>query len=399
MKKLFLTDFKRLLQSKTSIIITILAPLILAVLISLTIAPLYFSDVRLDYFHITVLNEDTDPSTRLIVDSLIKSDTMKGLIDVRFVDTKQEGLDSLEEGSVAFIHIPPGLQDSLYYGDQVIINYYGNKERPLENALLLEALVPGIDLVNYSQNAVNELYYSIKPIDQQLASDVFFDTSAYLLVQGMAIDDIYAPTQEFSPLSDILPVEFYAACLLILFVALAALPIARITEDDKKGDLLQRQLIGGISPAKSFMSKWIAGTLLLFIQYAVLCLALLIMTGRFSYFAGNVLMLLGCSLLFCAFASLVMIVIALSSKSAVYVSLTVVLSMAALGGLIIPSAYMPEALRAVSGYTPFAPALRMSLAGMFNANIDNVGLYFTVIAAYIVVLLPIGLKSYVRRQG
>ena len=60
MKKLFLTDFKRLLQSKTSIIITILAPLILIVLISLTIAPLYFSDVRLDYFHITVLNEDTN---------------------------------------------------------------------------------------------------------------------------------------------------------------------------------------------------------------------------------------------------------------------------------------------------------------------------------------------------
>ena len=399
MKKLFLTDLKRLLQSKTSIIITILAPLILIVLISLTIAPLYFSDVRLDYFHITVLNEDTDPSTKLIADSLIKSDTLKGLIDVRFVDTKQEGLDSLEEGSVAFIHIPPGLQDSLYYGDQVIINYYGNKDRPLENALLLEALVPGIDLVNYSQNAVNELYYSIKPVDQQLASDVFFETSAYLLVQGMAIDDIYAPTQEFSPLSDILPVEFYAACLLVLFVALAALPIARITEDDRKGGLLQRQIIGGIPPVKSFVSKWAAGTLMLFIQYTVLCFALLMITGRLTYFAGSTLILLGCSLLFCALASLFMIVIALNSKSAVYISLSVILTLAALGGLIIPSAYMPEILRTVSGYTPFAPALRMSLAGMFNAKIDNIGIYFAVLAAYIAVLLPIGIRSYVRRQG
>jgi ABC-type multidrug transport system permease subunit len=398
MKKLFLTDFKRLLQSKTSIIITILAPLILVVLISLTIAPLYFSDVRLDYFHITILNEDTDPSTKLIADSLIKSDTLKGLIDVRFVDTKQEGLDSLEEGSVAFIHIPPGLQDSLYYGDQVIINYYGNKDRPLENALLLEALVPGIDLVNYSQNAVNELYFSIKPLDKQLASDVFFETSAYLLIKGMAIDYIYAPTQEFSPLSDILPVEFYAACLLLLFVALGALPIARITEDDKKGGLLQRQLIGGISAMKSFISKWAAGTLLLFIQYTVLCFALLVITGRLSYFAGNVPMLLGCSLLFCILVSLIMIVIAINSKSAVYVSLTAVLSLAALGGLIIPSAYMPEAMRAISGYTPFAPALRMSLAGMFNADIKNVGLYFAVMLVYITVLAPIGIRSYVRRE-
>ena len=398
MKKLFLTDFKRLLQSKTSIIITILAPLILVVLISLTIAPLYFSDVRLDYFHITVLNEDTDPSTKLIADSLIKSDTLKGLIDVRFVDTKQEGLDSLEEGSVAFIHIPPGLQDSLYYGDQVIINYYGNKDRPLENALLLEALVPGIDLVNYSQNAVSELYFSIKPIDKQLASDVFLETSAYLLINGMAIDDIYAPTQEFSPLSDILPVEFYAACLLLLFVALGGLPIARITEDDKKGGLLQRQLIGGISSFKSFISKWTAGTLLLFIQYTVLSFALLVITGRLSYFAGNIAMLFGCSLLFCALVSLVMILIALNSKSAVYVALTTMLSLAAFGGLIIPSAYMPEAMRVISGYTPFAPALRLSLAGMFNADIENVGLYFAVILVYIAVLAPIGIRSYVRRE-
>ena len=398
MKKLFLTDFKRLLQSKTSIIITILAPLILVVLISLTIAPLYFSDVRLDYFHITVLNEDTDPSTKLIADSLIKSDTLKGLIDVRFVDTKQEGLDSLEEGSVAFIHIPPGLQDSLYYGDQVVINYYGNKDRPLENALLLEALVPGIDLVNYSQNAVSELYFSIKPIDKQLASDVFLETSAYLLINGMAIDDVYAPTQEFSPLSDILPVEFYAACLLLLFVALGGLPIARITEDDKKGGLLQRQLIGGISSLKSFISKWTAGTLLLFIQYTVLCFALLVITGRLSYFAGNIAMLFGCSLLFCALVSLVMIVIALNSKSAVYVALTTMLSLAAFGGLIIPSAYMPEAMRVISGYTPFAPALRLSLAGMFNADIENVGLYFAVILVYIAVLAPIGIRSYVRRE-
>ena len=99
--------------------------------------------------------------------------------------------------------------------------------------------------------------------------------------------------REFSPLSDILPVEFYAACVIVLFVALAALPIARITQDDRKAGLLQRQLIGGISPYKSFLSKWIAGTLMLLMQYAVLCFALLIITGSLAYFAGSFAMLLG----------------------------------------------------------------------------------------------------------
>lgn len=397
MLKLFRIDFQRLLQSRTSILITIIAPLLLVVLISMTIAPLYFSEVRLDYFHITVLNEDENPSTQRIADTLVKNNTLNGLIDVRFVDSKKEGLDSLEDGSVAFIHIPPGLRESLYVGEQVTVNYYGNKDKPLENALLLEALVPGVELVNYSQNAVNELYYSIAPIDKQTAIEVFNETSAYLLIQGMAIDDIYAQTQEFSPLSDILPVEFYASCLLLLFVGLGALPIARITQDDKNSGLLSRQIIGGISPIKGFVSKWFAGSVLLFIQYTVLCVALLLITGRLSYFAGNAGILLICAALFCLMVSLIVINIGLASKTSVFVSLIAVLSLAVIGGLIIPTAYMPEFLRTISGYTPFAPALRLSLAGMFNADIEKTGSYLALLGGYIAVLLPIGYKSYVKR--
>lgn len=397
MIKLLGVDFKRLLQSKSSIIITLAAPLILVVLISLTIAPLYFSEVRLDYFHITVLNEDEDPFTQVVVDSLVRSDTLKSLIDVKFAESKQEGLESLEGGSVAFIHIPSGLQSSLYEGDQVTVNYYGNKDRPLENALLLETLVPGVELVNFSQNAVNELYYTVAPYDKQLASELFSETSAYLLIEGMAIDDVYQPPEEFSPLSDILPVEFYASCLLVLFVALGALPIARITEDDKNAGLLQRQVIGGISPIKSFLSKWISGTVLLFMQYTVLSVALLGITGRLSYFAGNMLMLVGSAMLFCGLVSLVMIFIGTTSRSAVFVSLTAVLSLAIVGGLIVPSAYMPEAIRTISSFTPFAPALRLSLAGMFNADIDRAPVYFGLLAAYICALLPAGYLSYIRR--
>ena len=106
MRKLFMTDFKRLLQSRTSIIITILAPLILVVLISLTIAPLYFSDVRLDYFHITVLNEDADPSTKLIADSLIKSDTLKGLYrcKVRGYERRRASIRWRREASLSYTY-------------------------------------------------------------------------------------------------------------------------------------------------------------------------------------------------------------------------------------------------------------------------------------------------------
>ena len=396
MRKLFAIDFKRLLQSKTSIIITILAPLVLVLLISLTIAPLYFSDVRLDYFHITILNEDESPRTQIAVDSLIASDTLKNLIDVKFVDTAQEGHDAIKQGAVAFIHIPEGLQDELYVGGQVTINYYGNEERPLENALLLETLVPGLDLVNYSQNAVNNLYYSMAPTDKQLAIEVFNETSVKFFVEVVAIDGLYTP-RDVSPLSDILPVEFYAASLLALFVALGALPIARITSADAGAGLVHRQLLMGSSAAKCFVSRWLSGSLLLLIQYAVLSVALLALTGRLSYFAGNALLIIGGGVLFCAFVSLAMMLVGLLSKSAAYVSLTLILALAVLGGIIVPSAYMPQALRTISNYTPFSPALKLSIAGMFNANVDNIAVYFAILIAYIAVLLPISIKRFTRR--
>ena len=396
MRKLFALDFKRLLQSKTSIIITILAPLILVLLISLTIAPLYFSDVRLDYFHITVLNDDDSPRTQVVVDSLIDSDTMQNLIDVRFVDSLQEGQDSLKQGAVAFIHIPKGLQEELFAGGQVAVNYYGSEDKPLENALLLEAMVPGLDLVNYSQNAVNKLYFAIAPTDKQAAQKVFSETSATLFVHVAALDNLYTPS-DVSPLSDILPVEFYAAALLALFVALGALPISRITSDDAKAGLIHRQLLMGSTSAKCFISRWLSGSLLLFIQYAVLSVALLAITGRLSYFAGNVLLMLGGGVLFCAFVSLVMMLVGLFSKSAAFVSLTLTVALAALGGLFVPTAYMPGLLKAVSAYTPFSPALKLSIAGMFNADVDNIAIYFIVLIVYIAVLLPIGMKRFARR--
>ena len=397
MIKLLGTDIKRLLQSKASIIITLTAPVILVLLISLTIAPLYFSKVRLEFFSIAVLNEDEDIRTKVIVDSLVKSDALKNLVTVDFVDTKQQGLDSVQEGSVAFIHIPAGLQETLYSGGQVVINYYGNKNKPLENALLLETLVPGIELVNFSQNAVNELYNSIAAYDSQMARRLFSDTSAYLLIEGMASDDIYEASLEYSPISNILPVEFYASSLLLLFVGLGALPIARISEDDKKTGLILRHITGGLHPLKSFVSKWLAGGILLFAQYAVLCTALLAVTGRLKYFAGDAFMLFGCALLFCALLSLVSIIAGMSFRSAVFMSLVIVLSLAALGGLIIPSAYMPQFMRTVSGYTPFAPALRLSLAGMFNAAKDGQGAYFGLMAAYICLLFPAGYFGFVKR--
>ncbi len=92
-------------------------------------------------------------------------------------------------------------------------------------------------------------------------------------------DALYEAAEETSPLGGALPVEYYAASLLVLFVSLGSLPIARITASDGGGGLLHRQLLSGRTPLGCFVSRWIAGSIFLFVQYTVLALALFLVAG------------------------------------------------------------------------------------------------------------------------
>jgi len=99
MGKLFAVDLRRLLQNRSAIIIAVLAPLVLVLLISLAVAPYFFADVRAENFHVAVLNEDDDPLTVSILQGLIESESLGGLIEVRFVDSELEGFAAVEAGA------------------------------------------------------------------------------------------------------------------------------------------------------------------------------------------------------------------------------------------------------------------------------------------------------------
>lgn len=402
MKKLFSVDLKRLLQNKTAILLSIFAPLILVFLISLTVAPYFFSNVRAKNFFVAVYNEDDNAMTKSILQGLIDSESLNGLIRVKFVADEEEGLNALEDGAAAYIHIPYGMQDTLYNGGRCDITYVGNADMPLEDALLYETLSSGVELVSYAQHACNVLYWDSRDfgVDEQTAGRVYSSAAQVFFISVLARGALYEDTDLTSPLGSALPVEYYAASFLVLFVSLGALPVARITADDHETGLIHRQLLSGNAPRVCFVSRWLAGTLFLFIQFAVLAASLGVLAGAASKYSGSMLILLLSGVLLCAFLSLGMLLVGLLSRSAplaVRVAFMSVLALSLLGGLLVPSAFLPQAIRDVCYYSPLAAALRLGIASLFDGRAQGIGLFSLVLLGYIALLLPVALQRFQRR--
>jgi ABC-type uncharacterized transport system permease subunit len=272
---------------------------------------------------------------------------------------------------------------------------------PLEDALLFETLDSGVSLVSDAQNAINVLYWNSldAAVDESTASDAYSRMMNEYFGSILSRSALYEDTGTTSPLGGALPIEYYTVSFLVLFVALGGLPIARITADDGETGLVHRQLLSGHSPLGCVISRWLSGSLFLFMQYAVLAAALGLIAGGGVYNGSLLTALLGGALL-CLFLSLGMMLIGLLSKTSAFsvrAAFLCALALALLGGLLVPSAYMPAIVRDVSYYTPFSAALRLGIAGLFDGQALGTPLFAGVLAVFTAALLPLVLSRFQRR--
>ena len=397
MMKLLGVDLKRLLQSRAVLLFALAAPIALVLLVSLAVAPYFYANVRAQPFTVAVWNEDDDAMTQTLLKGLVESRSLAGLIRTEFVDSEEEGLAAVKNGAAAYVHIPKGMQDTLVSGGRSVIEYTGNPNMPLEDALLFETLDSGMGLVSHAQHAANMLYWDSLDagLSWETAADAY-NTAARAYFSGVLMRSaLYEDTEETSPLGGALPVQYYAASFLVLFVALGGLPVARITADDTAAGLVHRQLLSGHAPRVCFVSRWLAGAVFLLLQYAVLAVALGLMVG---FMGGLAALLLGAVLL-SLFLSLCMVMAGLWSKTsatAVRAAFLVTLALALLGGLLVPSAYMPGVIREISYYSPLSAGLRLAIGGLFDASAGGTWMFAGILAAFTAVLLPLGVIRFQR---
>ena len=300
----------------------------------------------------------------------------------------------MENGAAAYVHIPKGMQDTLVSGGRSVIEYTGNPNMPLEDALLFETLDSGMGLVSHAQHAANVLYWdSLDAGLTQETAAAAYNSAARAYFSGVLMRSALYEMEETSPQAA-LPVQYYAASFWC-FVALGGLPVARITADDTTAGLVHRQLLSGYAPQVCFISRWLAGAALLLMQYAVLAAALGLMVG----FAGSLPALVLGGVLLSLFLSLCMVTAGLWSKTsatAVRAAFLTALSLALLGGLLVPSAYMPGIIREISYFSPLSAGLRLAIGGLFDASAGGTWMFAGILAAFTAVLLPLGIIRFQR---
>jgi hypothetical protein len=346
---------------------------------------------------VAVWNEDDDPMTKSLVQGLVESRSLAGLIQTQFVDGEAAGLAALADGAAAYVHIPEGMQDALVSGGRSVIEYTGNPKMPLEDALLFETLDSGMALISHAQHAATTLYLDGRNagLDQDVAADAYSRAATAYFSGVLLRGALYEDTAETSPLGGALPVQYYAASFLVLFVALGGLPLARITADDAAAGLVHRQLLSGHSPRACFVSRWLSGALFLLMQFAVLAAAFSLIAG----FSGGVFALLAGGALLSLFLSLCTVTAALYAKTsaaAVRAAFLLTLALALLGGLLVPSAYMPGVMRDISYYSPLSAGLRLVIGGLFDASAGGTWLFAGLLMAFTAILLPLGISRFQR---
>ena len=400
MKKLLSVDIKRLFQNRASIIITVAVPIVLVVLVSLLLAPYFFDNTLLDEYYVAIFNEDDHPLTSELLGTILKNQEFDKLAGAVFVYSDEEGFAEIERGAAAYIHLPADMQNAISKDEPIIIKYAGNPDMPLEDALLTQAMNAASDLVNFTQNASIVLYENIAPIDEGAADTLYSDIARKYFYEVMNRMSIYTSgSDDISPFGAMLPVEYYAAALLVLFTALGGMPIAKLVGDDAKSGILHRQLLSGSRPLKVLVSKWLAGALFLFVQFIVLALCIMLVTNSISYYAGSFLSLLMCGLFLCIFTSALQLASGLISKNCEVVSFIAVTALAAVGGLFVPSVFMPRFLQTISGYTPLSAAARLASEGMFRVESAGPLIVCALLAAYTAVLIAISLRRMERRTA
>ncbi len=398
MKKLLLIDIKRLLQNRASVAFTLLVPVVLVVLVSLLLAPYFFDSTIVNEYFVAIYNEDGHPLTNELLNTILKNKEFDKLVDAVFVYSDKEGFEQIENGAAAYIHLPAGMQETISEDKPVIIEYAGNPELPLEDAILSGAMEAASDLVNFTQNASIVLFQNIEPVNEGAADKLYSDIARKYFYEVMNRKAIYTrQNDDISPFGAMLPLEYYASALLVLFAALGGLPIAKLVSTDAKNGILHRQLLSGSRPLKVLLSKWLAGSLFMLVQFAVLSGAIMLATNSISYYAGSFLSLTVCGVLLCLFASALQLACGLAFKQSEVGSFITLTALAALGGLFIPAVFMPKLLGSISAFTPISAALRLASIGMFSTQSGGIAVSAALLAGYTTVLFAFCMRLMVRR--
>lgn len=337
-------DLRQRLRDRTAYIVGIVAPLVLAGLISLA-----FGRSGID-LHATfaVVDEDGGPLARAFVDETLGDPRLREVVTVRSVDDRQEAVRLARSSDVAAaIIVPAGYTVAATGGQPVRLEVVRSADKVI-GADVAVAVAKGFTakLSAVRLSVVTGLAAGVAGSPEQLAAE------------AAHMESPVAITQQSTYRTDVSPAAQYAPGMGIFFMFFVVGMGARSLVAERKGGTLSRLLAAPLRPTSLLAGKAGAALVMGVASLGAMAVAstfLLSMSWGDPVSAG--LLIVSVVLAATGITALVLTLARTEQQAQLYMSV-VTMGLALLGGNFVSLDRAPEILRKLSLVTPNGWALR-----------------------------------------
>jgi ABC-2 type transport system permease protein len=370
-------DLRQRLRDRTAILVTVVAPLGLAIIFS----QLLGGTVA---FHATYVVADVDGGElgRVLREDVIGSLVEAGVADVTVVATEADARAAVEDGSAeaAFI-IPAGLTVAIQAGQASTVEVVGARDAGLATEVarsVAQRFADAVGAVQLSMATVGELDAAPVPAPERM---VQVAAAARAAADAVVLVDLEADLRQLS-----LP-SYFAASMAILFLFFSAQVGFVSLFEERRNGTMARILAGPIAPESVLLGKTIGSFVLTLVSLVILIVATtLAIKADWGPPPGVVLMVLAVIVAAIGVTALVTS-FTRTAEAAGAANSAVAITLGVLGGTFSPTAQAPEVMETLSLLTPHGWFLR-GLADMHGA-----GSSWTDALPAVGVLLAIGLVT------
>lgn len=406
--RLLLCDIKRVFAGKGTVALCILAPVVVMLLFSTIIAPLFYR-AQIAKFNIGICDQDKSKPVRAFVNQLVNSQALKDLVEVYPADSMQHGKDMVQNGDVlVFVYIPQNLFNDMRAQKPVVVDLLSAPHHQLEASLISMALSNSLSVVGKSENLLEEAQQVVLRCGASNEESVLFiqDSTEYAIAEFMNRRQILGYEGMLSPVGEYLPTDYYMGAIFALFAALAMIPLVRFTAADLSGAIIKRGGLCGHGTTSFYFARLFSGFL-----FVLLVLLMLLPTGVLlravnvtlrSVFSGNFAALAGAVLLSALCYSALSAAIAAwipHGEAALWTTFYLVFLMAMVSGALLPEGYLPGWTREIGRFLPLRASMRSMVSALNVFNESQYALDMIKLGLWAVALTAIGFAGFRKKEN
>lgn len=393
--KLFIFEVKRAFSDVFTIVLSCFVPIILIITIIGSVLPVLFQGAELNDIKVALYNQDLTFETRLIVNHLMKSDSVNEMVDVVDVSSLDEGKELIDNLEVsALIVIPENLQQNLYDGKSQTLSFYSGKTNKQITNLLFLMLNKGLDNINQGQKSVDIVYSAMRDMgyEREDASQKYSDMATFLFTNIISRSDIYSEYSEVSATGDYLNIEYYSISIFILCLFFSGLIISASANKDISMGILDRGSFYMHSFSYS-LSKCLANAIYILVPVITTSLFILIISGSMGLFSGNIILLILTMMISSLYFSAIMIFIGSYTKtvtSSIWVGFSSALIICLISGMLVPRYLMPRFIINIAEITGLPSIIRLYSAALFGISSTTALIDITICIVIVLILFFLG---------